>query len=41
MESFGIYRPQAELFGGRCDGKFVVRWRKVQQFQRLISAEDN
>jgi hypothetical protein len=26
--SIAVYRPQAELFGGRCDGKLVVRWGK-------------
>jgi hypothetical protein len=26
--SIAIYRPQAELFGGRSDGKFVVRLGK-------------
>jgi hypothetical protein len=26
--SIAVYRPQAELFDGRFDGKFVVRWLK-------------
>jgi hypothetical protein len=26
--SIAVYRPQAELFGGRTDGKFVVRLEK-------------
>jgi hypothetical protein len=39
--SIAIYRPQAELFGGRSDGKFVVRLGKDQQFQVLIGAGDN
>jgi hypothetical protein len=26
--SIAVYRPQAELFGGRSDGKFVVRLGK-------------
>jgi hypothetical protein len=39
--SIAIYRPQAELFGGRSDGKFVVRLGKDQQFPVLIGAGDN
>lgn len=39
--SIAVYRPQAELFGGKSDGKFVVRRGKDQQFQVLISAGDN
>jgi hypothetical protein len=36
-----VYRPQAEVFGGRSDGKFVVRFGKGYQFQALIRAGDN
>jgi hypothetical protein len=27
--SIAVYCPEAELFGGRCDGKFVVRLGKA------------
>jgi hypothetical protein len=36
-----VYRSQAEVFGGRSDGKFVVRFGKVEQSQVLTSAGDN
>ena len=26
--SIAVYRAQADLFDGKSDGKFVVRWRK-------------
>ncbi len=39
--SIAIYRPEAELFGGRSDGKFVVGLGKDEPFQMLISAGDN
>jgi hypothetical protein len=39
--SIAVYRPQAELFGGRSDGKCVVRLGKDQQFQVLIGAGHN
>jgi hypothetical protein len=39
--SIAVYRPQAELFGGRFDGKFVARSGKDQQCQALIGAGDN
>jgi hypothetical protein len=39
--SIGIYRPQADVFGGRSDGKFVVGLGKDEPFQILISAGDN
>jgi len=28
MDSFDIYRPQVEFFGGKCDGKF---WRALNR----------
>ena len=39
--SFAVYRPQADVFGGRSDGKLLVRLGKNKQFQALISAGDN
>ncbi len=39
--SIAVYRPQAELFGGRSDGKFVVRLGKYEHCQTLIIARDN
>jgi hypothetical protein len=39
--SIAFYCPQAEVFGGRSDGKFVVRLEKYRQCQVLISAGDN
>ncbi len=39
--SIAVYRPQAELFGGRSDGKSVVRLGKASQFQSLKSAGDH
>lgn len=36
--SIAVYHPQAELSGGRSDGKFVVRWGKSKHCQTLISA---
>ncbi len=39
--SIGHYRPQAEVFGGRSDGKFGVPSVEVSLFQVLISARDN
>jgi hypothetical protein len=39
--SIAVYRPKAELFGGRSDGKFVVRLGKYQHCQALIIAGDN
>jgi hypothetical protein len=36
-----IYRHQAEVFGGRSDGKFGVLASKGLLFQVLLSAEDN
>jgi hypothetical protein len=39
--SIAVYRPQAEYFGGRSDGKFGVPSVKVALFQVLKSAEDN
>jgi hypothetical protein len=39
--SIAIYRPQAELFGGKSDGEFVVRLGKFKKFQVVISAGDN
>jgi hypothetical protein len=39
--SIAVYRPQAQVFGGRSDGKFVVRLGKDTQFHALTSAGDN
>ena len=39
--SIGVYRPQAESFGGRCDGKFGVPREEVSYFQVFIRAGDN
>jgi hypothetical protein len=39
--SIAVYRPQAESFGGRSDGKFIVRLGKGEQFQVLRGAGDN
>ena len=39
--SIAVYRPQAELFGGKSDGKFVLRLGKDQRCQVLISAGDD
>jgi hypothetical protein len=39
--SIAVYRPQAELSGGRSDGKRVVRWGKSNHCQMLIGAGDN
>jgi hypothetical protein len=39
--SIGIYRPQAQVFGGRSDGKFGVPPVEVSLFQVLISAGDD
>lgn len=36
-----VYRPQAEVFGGRSDGKFGVASAEVSLFQLLIDAGDN
>jgi hypothetical protein len=35
-----IYRPQAEYFGGRSDGKFGVRLEEISYFQVPIRAGD-
>ncbi len=32
---FGIYRPQAEIFGGRSDGKFGAVCQESRDFQCL------
>jgi hypothetical protein len=39
--SIGVYRAQAEVFGGRSDGKFGVRREEVSYYQVLIRAGDN
>jgi hypothetical protein len=39
--SIAFYRPQAEVFGGRSDGKFGVPSAEVSLIQVLISAGDN
>jgi hypothetical protein len=39
--SIAVYRPQAEIFGGRFDGKFDVASEKVSLSQVLTSAGDN
>jgi hypothetical protein len=39
--SIAVYRPQAEIFGGRFDGKFGVRRGEVSYYQALIRAGDN
>jgi hypothetical protein len=39
--SIAVYRLQAELFGGRFDGKFGAPSGKILVFQVLISAGDN
>ena len=39
--SIAIYRPQAEVFGGRSDGKFGIPSVEVSLFQVLRSAGDN
>jgi hypothetical protein len=39
--SIGIYRAQAEVFGGRSDGKSGVLRQEVAYFQLLIRAGDN
>jgi hypothetical protein len=39
--SIAVYRPQAECFGGRSDGKLDVPSVEVSLFQVLISAGDN
>jgi hypothetical protein len=39
--SIAIYRHQADVFGGRTDGKFGVVSVKVLLMQVLISAGDN
>jgi hypothetical protein len=39
--SIAVYRLQAELFGGRFDGKFGAPSGEIIVFQVLISAEDN
>ncbi len=39
--SIAVYRPQAELFGGRSDGKLGVRREEVSYYQVLIRAGDN
>ena len=41
MHSFDIYRAQAEVFGGRSDGKFGGPSAEISLFQVLISAGDN
>jgi hypothetical protein len=41
MESFRIYRPQAEVLAGRFDGKFAVASVEVSVFQVLVNAGDN
>jgi hypothetical protein len=41
VDPFGIYRLQAEVFGGRSDGKFVGPSAEVWLFQALISAGYN
>ena len=41
LRAFGIYRPQAELSGGRSGGKFVAVLVRGEEFQILISAGDN
>jgi len=39
--SIAVYRPQAESFGGRFDGKFCARWKVLQHYQWLVGAGDN
>ncbi len=39
--SIAFYRDQAEVFGGKSDGKFGVHSVQVSLFQVLISAGDN
>ena len=39
--AFGIYRLEAELFGGRSDGKFGTPSVELSSIQVLISAGDN
>jgi hypothetical protein len=39
--SIGVYRAQAEVFGGRSDGKSGVLRQEVAYFQLLIRAGDN
>ena len=39
--SIAVYRPQAELFGGRSDGKFGLVSAEIAVIQLLISAGDN
>jgi hypothetical protein len=39
--SIAVYRPQAEMFGGRSDGKSGVLREEVLYFPVLMSAGDN
>jgi len=39
--SIAVCRPQAELFGDNCDGKFGVPGEEISYFQRLMHAGDN
>jgi hypothetical protein len=39
--SIAVYRPQAELIGGRFDGKFGAPSGEILVFQVLIDAGDN
>jgi hypothetical protein len=39
--SIAVYRAQAEVFGGRFDGKSGEPYQEVSHFQLLIRAGDN
>jgi hypothetical protein len=39
--SIAVYRPQAETFGGRCDGKVGVVREKFSYFQVPTRTGDN
>ena len=36
-----VYRPQAGIFGGRCDGKFGAPYVEVLAIQGVTRAGDN